>query len=191
MKKRNFFKIVVTIVYLVLVGLYFFFAKDKKVDECSGNLCVKLCSESDRPLEALATPEFLTNATTDVLIVVSQPCLLMKILENATVSGVGLEIFFSNFLMLLFNFSRVQNGSIFVNETFVPVNKNFCFAKLNVTELETATEESETITEESFEATTESDLDVVEETSYVPMVCDEKSTANDMDFLLYVLPCEC
>lgn len=93
MKKRNFFKIFVTVVYLALVGCYFTFAKFKKVDNCSGIPCVKLCSENDRPLEALATPEFLVNTTTGLLIVVDQPCPLMRILENATVSSVGLEIF--------------------------------------------------------------------------------------------------
>lgn len=78
----------------------------------------------------------------------------------------------------------VQNGSIFVNESSVPVNNNFCFAKLNMTE-----SESEAEIEETSNATTESGLDIVEEASYVPMVCDVET--SESTYLIIYLCREC
>lgn len=93
MKKRNVFKIFVVIVYLVLIVLYFWFAKFKKTDGCRPDTCVKFCSESDRPLEALSTPEFLVSFASDATVLIEKPCRWMKALENATLTTVSRENF--------------------------------------------------------------------------------------------------
>lgn len=72
----------------------------------------------------------------------------------------------------------------------MPVNKNYCFARLNVTETEAVTEESEFVTEEIFDVTTERDLDVLEEVNYVPMVCDAEKSKSNPAFVWIMLACE-